>query len=237
MGGIFKKENGPNLTQYQEVIKLLKFSQVVIFPVDVSVMMEKEDIYHEFYNTLLMSSLITQNFDNSMQRLVIIALTKCEKYLKNREKASEMIKKFKNIHESMIKSLNFFNSNIIWSIVPVKTIGGITYRRTEGQGKETIFVYGPDDENSSDDKKNRYKPENADLIFYLTCAFLLRQAYANRGPFDYAISWLINIIFGGETEFKNTINKTIDWIENRKNNNVSYKTIEMFGKLDLLNKV
>ena len=112
-GGIFAK--GPQSSDYQQVVSTLKTSSVIIIPVDMTVMMELEESdYYKFYNPQLITNLISQNFGDSTNRLVIIALTKCEKYLKDSEETAKMILRFKTIHSSMLTALKNHDNNLLY---------------------------------------------------------------------------------------------------------------------------
>ena len=120
-------------SEYQEeLIELIRNSQVLLIAVDSPHLVEKEGRYHDVFNR---AAILTEEIQKAFQgtgeqRMVLFAPLKCERY-KNRERMEEVMEQVKAGYQDLIDYLcaperkNLFTV----AITPVITMGGVEFLR------------------------------------------------------------------------------------------------------------
>lgn len=121
-----------DVTHEEELIRLIRNSQVLIIAIDSPHLMEKDGHYHEVYNraTILTDEIKRAFQGNCEQRMVLFAPLKCERY-KNRRRMEELLENVKTGYEDLIAYLCDPNQQNLYTVAvtPVITMGGLEFLR------------------------------------------------------------------------------------------------------------
>lgn len=225
-GGLINNA-GTDEKGFKELCDLVNRAHVIINAVETCAMMEVNGLHEKYSQPAFISDILEQALDDDQEQLVIIGLTKCETYLKDKETINKMFAKLDDCHKrvfSTVHDVNTRRKNTMLVVVPIKTIGGIKFKRYEDKEEGSYeFFFGRDADIG-------FKPELADFVFNLSVTFLLKQAYKNRGVWDKLFDW-----FGGEARFKATVNDSLRVVKNVINDNAH--KIKVSGNTNLLGDI
>jgi GTPase SAR1 family protein len=157
-------------------------SAATLIPIDAPAMIEANGRWHEFTNrTMQVTEFVKLAFENLDEpRLVILAPTKCEKYMKQDQGLLAA-----RVKEEYSDLLNFLRGprlrdKVAVVITPVQTVGELVFTRVEMEGKHPRFFYKPL-------AQAKYKPVDCDQPLRHTLAFLLHLHLKQRqwGSFNF----------------------------------------------------
>lgn len=115
-----------------ELIALIRESQVLVIAVDSPHLMEKEGRYHEVFNrAAVLTEKIQKAFQgNDAQRMVLFAPLKCERY-RNRGRMEEVLEQVKTGYGDLIAYLCDSERKELYTVAvtPVITMGGMEFLR------------------------------------------------------------------------------------------------------------
>jgi len=116
----------------EEVISLIKESQILVIAIDSPHLMEKEGKYHQVFNR---AALITEEIQKALQgskeqRMVLFVPLKCERY-KNRGRMGELLSQVKEGYGDLVGYLTAPERSGLYTIgvTPVITMGGMEFLR------------------------------------------------------------------------------------------------------------
>lgn len=116
----------------EELIRLIRNSQVLIIAVDSPHLIEKEGLYHEVYNrAAVLTEEIQKAFQgNEEQRMVLFTPLKCERY-KNRGRMEELPKQVNAGYKDLVDYLCASERKHLYTVAvtPVITMGGVEFLR------------------------------------------------------------------------------------------------------------
>ncbi len=225
-GGLINNA-GSDEKSFKELCDHVNRAHVIINAVDACAMVEIKGFHEKQSHPAFVSDILEQALDDEQNQLVIIGLTKCETYLKEKELLNKMFFKLEEEHKrvfNVVETINKKRNNTLLVVVPIKTIGGIKFKRYEELSDGSYeFIFGRDGDMG-------FQPELADFVFNLSVAFILKQAYKNRGIYDKFFDF-----FGGEKRFKSTVNKSLQQAKDIINDN-NHK-IRVYGETKLLGNI
>lgn len=181
------------------VKELLQNSAAVLVAIDAPALMEdKRGVLHEKINR---PQQIKNLFDTAYQeldspRLVILAPTKCEKYMQTEKSAKELLERVKQGYENLLNSFDSdsLSSRIACVVTPIQTVGSVVFSRIDFDTyRDPHFFF----------RKIRhdavYSPQDSEQPLRYLLRFLLKMYLDNR-----RWGWLIDL-FQGDAEFTQAI--------------------------------
>ena len=119
-------------THHDELIELIRESQVLVIAVDSPHLVEKGGRYHEVYNRagILTEEIMKAFQGNKEQRMVLFAPLKCERY-RNRNRMNELLREIKSGYADLITYLCESDMSHWYTVAvtPVVTMGGVEFLR------------------------------------------------------------------------------------------------------------
>lgn len=209
-GGAMMK-NGDDL---KELRQRISWSHVIFNVLDAVAMMEcdvpRDDVLngHDRCVTQLDKSLT-----DGEKYMIIFVLVKCEKYMKKDADRDELLKRFEERHEAVLRLIdkrNSVNNQIAALVIPVKTLGCVEFARVGDDGN-FVFVR----------KGDGFKPEDVDQPLRYALSFALNHVESNRTMFENVLNWFT----GYGKRFTDAVN---DFHKGRK---TKYKTYGNSGLL------
>jgi hypothetical protein len=184
--------------QQREFVQHLVFqSTALVVPVDAPALMEANGQYHEMANRPMeVTEFIKLGFENLQEpRLVILAPTKCEKYMKDPELANLLLTRIKDEYRELFTFLasDRLKNNVAVAITPVQTVGEMVFARVEHTDKGPKFVYKPL-------PRARYSPKDSEqpLRYLLSFLLNLHVRKSSWGSFNF-----LRDLFGMDRSMKN----------------------------------
>jgi hypothetical protein len=164
-------------------------SVAVIVAIDTPALMEKNGQWHAETNRPQQITNLFQRVYRELDspRLVILAPVRCEKYLKNEESTSDLLRR---IEDGYGKLLDLFRSENLLSkvavvVTPVQTVGSVVFSRIEVNDGKPLFIF----RKTSHDAQ--YSPKDSEQPLRYLLRFLLRLHLDTRnwGFFNFLRDW------------------------------------------------
>ena len=151
----------------------LKESTAVLLAIDTPSLMEREGKWHDEINK---PDLIRKLFKDAYQnldspRLVILALVKCEKYVRNEKDAKKLLECVKQKYENLLSLFRqgTLENKIAVVITPVQTVGSVIFSRIDTENGKPIFHFHKSTGDGS------YSPKDCDQPLRYLFRFLLKN--------------------------------------------------------------
>ena len=153
--------------RYQSLKQRMMLSVVIIIVIDASALMEKKGKYFQDKTRAIQSIFEKVYRDVKINRLVMFAPVKCEKYMKNPEMKQKLIDAIKNQYEELLLFLKKDEQSIV-IITPVQTVGTICFSYIEKEEEYPVFRW------KKQDPDQEYSPEDNDQPLKYILRFVLK---------------------------------------------------------------
>jgi hypothetical protein len=187
--------------QREFVQQLVAASAAVIIPVDSPALMECNAMYNELSNRPMeVTEFLKAGFENLKEpRLVILAPTKCEKYMRDHNGPQLLCERVQEEYAEMLRFLGTerLREQVAVAITPVQTVGDVIFNRVEVDGRVPRYFFRPV-------PRARYSPHDSEQPLRYLLAFLINLYLTRRpwGPLNF-----VRDLFGMDNELREGVRK------------------------------
>jgi len=133
-GIILEREDSKDFQEFRTILS--QESSVIVNIIDGAALVEGSELYSEKVNKpTRIYELLQPALENQRPHLVLFVITKCEHWLDDEEGKRKLLEAFETRHKPVIKLVRD-HQNVVGVLLPVKTLGCVTYSRVFGKGTE-----------------------------------------------------------------------------------------------------
>lgn len=163
-------------------------SAATLIPIDAAALMESNGQWNEWANRPMeVTEFIKTGFENLQSpRLVILAPTKCERYMQEEDGPERLLDRVKEEYDELLSFLasDSLRDKVAVAVTPVQTVGELAIARVDVENRTPRFTFRPT-------RRARYAPADCEQPLRYLLSFLLRMHIEHRrwGAFDFLRSW------------------------------------------------
>jgi hypothetical protein len=168
---------------------LVFHSVATVIPIDAAALMEANGQFHEWSNRPMeVTEYVKTGFENlDSPRLVILAPTKCERYMQELDGPEKLLERVREEYADLLGFLasDSLRSKVAVAITPVQTVGDLAIARVDSENGLPKFTFRPL-------PRGKYAPKDCEQPLRYLLSFLLRMHIEQRSwkAFDFLRSLL-----------------------------------------------
>jgi hypothetical protein len=168
------------IRDYNNIIKIVQNSMVVIVAIDTPYLMEADGRYANFAMVDEVEQVLIESLDKDNEpKLILLVPIKCERYTHHRKEVDRLLNTIEQyfLKTYSLKKNPYYAERLALAIVPIHTIGNVEFSRFDiEQGK-------PSPKFLRNGANAGFKPRDADQPFRYAISFLMNQYDRKRSGF------------------------------------------------------